>query len=74
VIIGLAQDGVVIQRSEAAVAAAWHVCTNDKVFVRVEEFVFAHEAWPPFIRVAVGCECVEYPYHVGAAAVELSVC
>ena len=73
-VIGFAQDGVVIQRSEAAVATAWHVYANDKVFVRVEEFVFAYEARPPFAGVAVGGECVEYPYHVGATAVELSVC
>lgn len=66
-------SGVIIQRANTAVAAARHVYTNNKVFGRVKKSIRPYKPWPPFYRVAVGCKCMKYPYHIVLAVIKLTM-
>lgn len=43
---------------------AENIGTNDKMFVGIIEFPFAHQAAPPFVRIGVAGESMANPNHI----------
>ncbi len=56
------------QRPRGAVAGADDIGANDKIFLRIDHFTRANNAFPPVGSIGIGCEGMADPYHFAVRA------